>query len=63
MSRKASNADECPSPGRKKNLKRGSTLDVPEVSMIGAGGITPILPPSPNPLSRKISENPFEPRE
>lgn len=33
------------------------------MSSIGTGGITPILPVSPNPLTRKMSENPFEPKE
>lgn len=55
---------DCPSPGRKSVMpKRAATLLVPEVSSIGAGGITPILPVSPNPLTRKMSENPFEPKE
>ena len=48
-------SDECPSPGRKNNVKRAGPLEVPEVSMIGAGGITPILPQNPHPLARKNS--------
>lgn len=53
---------EVPSPGRKKMSKRpSSSLDVPEMSSIGQGNITPIVGASPHMLSRRI-ENPFEPR-